>query len=144
MTAIINFLFNLCNFSVIVCFLNKTTNTRYLFSTVVNAVFVAKLVTSGILPSISVILVLQSIFLTRPLVSEILFSNSDLSVSYLVFKTNPPVSMLITLATDLWYSIFSITSFLQHHLAYLNRQEQALIYEYLIYQLRFLNYLNLF
>ena len=53
-----------------------------LFSTVVNAVFVAKLLISGILPSISFILGLQSVFLTRPLVSGIFFSNSDLSVSY--------------------------------------------------------------
>ena len=58
-----------------------------LFSTVVNAVFVAKLLTSKILPSASVILALKSVFL-RSLVLGILFSISNLSVSYLVFQTN--------------------------------------------------------
>ena len=45
-----------------------------LFSTEVNGVFVAKLLISGILPSISVILALESVFLTRSLVFGILFS----------------------------------------------------------------------
>ena len=58
------------------------------------------------------------------------------SVSYLVFKTNPLVSILFTLATNLSY-------FLLHHLVYLNQQEQVLIFQYLIYQLQFLNWLNL-
>ena len=86
--------------------LTKLLTLGILFSTAVNAVFVAKLLISGILPSISVILVLQSVFLTRPLVPGILFSNSDLSASYLVFKTNPLVSMLSTLATNLLYTVF--------------------------------------
>ena len=50
-----------------------------LFSTTVNAVFVAKPVILGILPSISVILTLWSVFLTRPLVSGILSYISKLS-----------------------------------------------------------------
>ena len=57
----------------------------FLLCIAVNAVFVAKLLISGIWSSISVILVLQSVLLTRPLVSGILFSNSDLTVSYLAF-----------------------------------------------------------
>ena len=61
--------------------------------------FVAKLLTSGILSSISVIL--TSVFLTRLLAFGILFYISDLSVSYLVFKTNLLVSILFTLATNL-------------------------------------------
>ena len=68
-----------------------------LFSTVVNAVFVAKLPISGILFSNSV----SFAFLTKSVTSGILFSNSDLSVSYLVFKTNLLVSILFTLATNL-------------------------------------------
>ena len=68
-------------------FLTKLLTLGVLFSTVVNAVFVAKLLISGILPSISVILVLQSVVLTRPLVSGVLFYNSVLSVWYLVFNT---------------------------------------------------------
>ena len=61
--------------------------------------FVAKLLTSGILSSISVIL--TSVFLTRLLAFGILFYISDFSVSYLVFKTNLLVSILFTLATNL-------------------------------------------
>ena len=56
MTMIIKFIFNFCNFSVIICFLTRLLTLGILFSTVVNAVFVAKLLTSGILPSISLIL----------------------------------------------------------------------------------------
>ena len=76
--------------------LNSTLSLSY-------AVFVAKLLISGVLPSISVILVLQSVFLTRPLVSGILFFNSDLSVSYLFFKANLLVSIAFTLVTNLSY-----------------------------------------
>ena len=103
MIMISQFLFNFSNFCII--------TLGFLFSTIVNAVFVAKLLTSGILPSISLILESQSVFLARPLVSGILFSNSDLSVSYLVFKTNPLVSILFTLLTNLSYTSFLTTLF---------------------------------
>ena len=63
-------------------FVANPLTSGILFSTVVNAVFVAKLVTLGILPSISEILLFLSVFLTRPLVSGILFSNSNLSASF--------------------------------------------------------------
>ena len=84
-------------------FLTEPLISGILFSTTVNAAFVAKPLIFGILPSISVILALQSVFLTRPLVSGILFSNSFLSVSYLVFKTN---ALLFTLAINLSYTVF--------------------------------------
>ena len=58
MIMIIKFIFNFCNFSIKVCFLTKLLTLCILFSTVVNAVSVAKLLILGILPSISVILVL--------------------------------------------------------------------------------------
>ena len=94
------FLFNFSNFGVIICFFTKLLILGILFSTIVNAVFVAKLLTSAILSSNSMILVLQSVFLIRPLVSGILFCNSLLSVSYLVFKTIALVSILFTLETN--------------------------------------------
>ena len=72
-------------------FLTKLLTSGILFSASVNAELVAKALTLGILPFISVILALQSVFLKSPLVSEIFFSYSDLSISYLVFKTNPIV-----------------------------------------------------
>ena len=71
-----------------------------LFSTVVNAVFVAKLPVSGILFYNSV----SFVFLTRLLTSGILFSNSVLSVLYLVFNAESLVSILSTFATNLSYT----------------------------------------
>ena len=53
---IIKFIFNFCNISVIIFFLTKLLILGILFSTVVHAVFIAKLLMSGILPSILVIL----------------------------------------------------------------------------------------
>ena len=59
MIMINEFIFNISNLSIMVCFfLSKPVILGILFSTVVNAVFVAKPLISGILPSISVILVL--------------------------------------------------------------------------------------
>ena len=55
---IIKFVFNFCNFKFIICFLTKLLTSGISFSTVVNAVFVAKSLTSGILSSMSVILLL--------------------------------------------------------------------------------------
>ena len=56
MIMIVKFIINFFNFSIIICFLTKLLTSGSLFSTVVNAVFVAKSLISGILPSISVIL----------------------------------------------------------------------------------------
>ena len=133
------FLFNFSNFCVIICFFTKLLILGILFSTVVNAAFVAKPLMLGILPSISVILVLQSVFLTRPLVSGILFYNLVLSASYLVFNTNALVSILFTLATNLSHTVFLTTLFLLHQLVYLNQQEQILSYQYLICLSQFLD-----
>ena len=59
MIMVIEFIFNISNRRIIVCFFSTTpVILGILFSTVVNAVFVAKPLISGILPSISVILVL--------------------------------------------------------------------------------------
>ena len=55
-------------------FLTKLLTSGILFSTAVNAQLVAKPLTLGISPFISVILALQSVFLKSPLVSEIFFS----------------------------------------------------------------------
>ena len=58
MIMISKFLFDISNVCVMICFLTKLLILGTLFSTVVKAVFVAKPVMPGILPSISVILVL--------------------------------------------------------------------------------------
>ena len=54
MIMIIAFIFNFCSFSVIVCFLTRLITSGILPSTVVNAVFVAKLLILRILFSNSV------------------------------------------------------------------------------------------
>ena len=106
------FFFNFSNFCVAICnFLTKLLMLGILFSTAVNAVFVAKPVILVILFSISLILVLQNDFLTRPLISGILFSNFNLSASYFAFKIKSLVSILFTLLTNLLYSVFLTTSF---------------------------------
>ena len=91
-----------------------------LFSTTAKADFVAKLLISGILSSISVTLVLKSVFFLTKLVTSgiflsilsILSSKSDPSFSYLVLVANFVLSRPFTLATNLSYSVFLVTSFL--------------------------------
>ena len=68
-----------------------------LFSTAVNAVFVAKLLTSGILFSNSV----SFVFLTKLVTSGTFSSNSVLSVWNSVYKTKVLVSILFTFAASL-------------------------------------------
>ena len=72
-----------------------------MFSTAVDAAFVAKPLILSILPSYSVILAFSSVFSQDHLVSGIFFSNSVLSLSYLVYKTNTLVSILFTLTTNI-------------------------------------------
>ena len=59
------------NFSIKICFLTKLLTSGILFSAAVNSELVAKPVMLGILPSISVTLVLKSVFLTKVLISGI-------------------------------------------------------------------------
>ena len=77
MIMVSKFIFDFCNFSIIICFLTKLLTISILFSTVVNALFAGKLLISGILLPNSVF------FLTKSVTLGILFSNSDLSVSNL-------------------------------------------------------------
>ena len=86
--------------------MTKLLASAILFSIAVNAEVVAKPVILGILPSISVILVLQSNL--SPLLSGLFLFTSvnfyfkaDLYLSFLVFKTNSLVWMLFTLTTNL-------------------------------------------
>ena len=124
-------------------FVAKPLTSDILFSTTAKADFVAKSLISGILPSISVTLVLKSVFFLTKLVTSgiflsilsILSSKSDPSFSYLVLETNFVLSIPFTLATNLSYSVFLITSFLTQ----LNQLEQFLIYQHLFYLLQSLN-----
>ena len=98
---IIKFIFNFCNFGVIVCISTKLLTSGILFSSIVNVVFVAKLQISGILFSKSV----SFAFLTKSVTLGIFFSISVLSVWYLVFKTKSLVSISSTFATNLSYVV---------------------------------------
>ena len=62
MIMISKLLLDFSNFCAINCFLTKLLILGILFSTAVNAAFVAKPLILGILPSILVILALQSVF----------------------------------------------------------------------------------
>ena len=62
--------------------------------------FLTKLLTSSILPSISVTLVLKSVFLTKLLTSGILFLtvvNSELVAKPLILGILPSISVTLTL-----------------------------------------------
>ena len=87
--------------------MNKLLALVILFSSADNAVFVAKLLRSGILSSNSVSLV----FLKMSVTSGIFFSDSALSACYLVFKTKPLVSILLTFVASLPQTFFFLTSF---------------------------------
>ena len=96
-------------------FLTKPVALGILFSTAVNAGFVAKALISGILFSTAV----KADFLTRSLKSGVFFSTllilsskSDPSFSYLVLETKFVLSIPFTLLTNLSYSVFFTTSFL--------------------------------
>ena len=100
---IIKLIFNISNFSIIICFLANLLTSSILFSRVFNALFVAKLLISRILFSNSV----SFDFLTKSV--TILFSNFVLSVSYLVFKSKSLVSISCTFATNSSYTVFLTT-----------------------------------
>ena len=110
-----NFLFNFTNFCFIVSFLTKLLTLGILFSAAVRAVVLAKLVILGILPLTSFILALRALLVARLVISGIL---------YFIFN----IFFILAL-----YKSFLTTSFLLHHLVYLNQQEQVLIYQHIIY-----------
>ena len=72
MIMIIEYIFNISNLSIITFFLTKPLILGILFSTVVNAVFVAELLILVILFST----VANAVFVAKPLISGILFSIS--------------------------------------------------------------------
>ena len=91
MIMVSKFIFNFCNFYVMICFfLTKLLALGILFSTALNEVFIAKLLISGILFSYSE----SFAFCTKSVTLGILFANSVSSLPYLVFKTKSLVSIL--------------------------------------------------
>ena len=122
MIMISNFLFNFINFCIIVSFLTKLLILGILFSTALRAVLVAKLVILGISPLTSFILALRVVLVAKLVISGILSS--------------------IFFILALYTSFLTTSFFTQHHLIYLNRQDQVIIYRHLIHPLYCSNCLN--
>ena len=102
--------------------MTRSTTLGVLFSTVVRAAVVAKLVISGILPLISFILALTEVLIAKLVTSSILSS----------------IFLILAL-----YTSFLTESFFTTSLGLLlNQQKQVLIYQHLIYLLYFPNSLN--
>ena len=101
--------------------MTKLLTLGILFSTALRAVLVAKLVILGISPLTSFILALRVVLVAKLVISGILSS----------------IFFILALCTS-----FLTTSFLLHHLVYLNQQEQVLIYQHLFYLHYFSSYLN--
>ena len=151
MIMIINFLFNITNFCIIIFFfITKLLRSGILFSTAINDELVAKTSNTSYFPSISVILVFKSAFLAKSLVSGIFlsasltfFSKPDLPVSYVAFKTNPVMSILSTLVNNLLYSVFLTTLFFTTLLSFAKSLGTGVNLSISSLSLQFLSWLNL-
>ena len=82
-----NFLFDFINFCIIISFFDQISNIRYLFSTVVKAVLVAKLVILGISPLSSFILALKLVLVAKLVISGISSSIFLILAFYTSFLT---------------------------------------------------------
>ena len=98
-----NFIFHFTIFCVLVSFSTKLLTLGILYSTAVKAVVVAKLVILGISPLTSFILALIEALVATLVISGVLSSH--------------------------YIHLFYRHQFLLHHLVYLNRQEELLIYQ---------------
>ena len=118
-----------------VFFLTKLLTLGILFWTAVRVVVVAKLVILGILFLTSCILALRAVVVATSVVLGISFLTSFVLALIFVLVAKLVISGILS-------SIFLIlTSFLLHHLIYLNQQDQVLIFQHL-YLLYFSNSLN--
>ena len=139
-----NSIFNLTNICVrVIFFLTKLLTLNISFSTAVRAA-VAKLVILGISTSASFVLALRKALVAMlavlgisPLTSFILALRVVLVAKLVISGVLSSIFLILGLRTS-----FLTTSFLLHHLVYLNEQEQVLIYQHLIYLLYFSNCLN--
>ena len=117
----------------------------FLFSTTVKALVVVKLVIFGISTWTSFILALREALVSKlvkldisPLTSLILALRVVLVATLVISGILFSIFFILAL-----YTSFLTTSFFtQHHLIYLNRQEQVIIYQHLIYPLYCSNCLN--
>ena len=127
-----NCLFNFINFCVIVSFLTRLLTSAILFSTALRAVVVAKLVILGILTLTSFILALRVVLVPKLVISDILSS------TFLI------LALLFTTVLSLLKSTGVVSNFTTSNLSILLFKllkliGTLLIYQYLIYQLQFLN-----
>ena len=110
---------------------------------VVVVVVVAKIVILGILLFNHIYFILRAELVAKlvilgisPLTTFILGSRVTLVAKLVISSISSSISLILAL-----YSVF-LTSFLLHHLVFLNRQEQVLIYQHLVDLLYFSNCLN--
>ena len=113
-----DFIFKFTNV-IVSFFLTKLLTLDIFLSTVVRAVLVTKLVILSILFLTPFVLALRAVVVANLVIPGILSS----------------VFLILSIS-------FLMTSFLLHHLVYLNQQEQVLIYQHVIYLLYFSNCLN--
>ena len=133
------FLFNFSNFCVIY-FLTKLITLGILFSTAVTSVFVAKLQTPKILFSNSVSFGFQQNHSHQEFFFLILFCQFDIWF----LKQNDQYQYCLLLKPVCHKQFFQQHHFLLDYLICSNQQELVLICQCLIYQLQFLDQLNLF
>ena len=115
-----------------------------LFSAAVKTVVVAKLVTLGILFLTSFILALRAAVVAKLVILGISFLTLFILALRVVLVAKLLISGILSSISLILalYKSFLTTSFLLHHLVYLNQKEQELIYQHLIYLLCFSNCLN--
>ena len=117
-----------------------------LFSTAVRAVAIAKLVILGIFVFNLIYFSIKSsscsyVSNARYFPFNLIYFSIKSSISSYVSNCMYFIVNIFDLILAL-YTYFLLTSFLLHHLVYLNQQEWILIYQHLIYLLYFLNCLN--
>ena len=110
-----------------VFFFTKLLTSGILFSTAVNAELVAKLLVLGILPSISVTLVLKFAYSTKILTSGILFStavNAELVAKPLILGILPSTSVILAFESVFLTKLLKSGIIYPHHLfSFLNLRQ---------------------
>ena len=129
--------------------MTKSLKLGILFSKELKAAIVARLVIPGISPLTSFILALREALVAKLIILGISFLTSFTLVLRVVLEAKLVISGIsssLPLILAL-YTSFLATSFLLHHLVYLNQQEQILTYQHqmsLLYVPDFLNFMVYF
>ena len=101
------------------------------FTNVIVSFFLTKLLT-----------VVRAVLVTKLVILSILFLTPFVLALRAVVVANLVIPGILSSVFLILSISFLMTSFLLHHLVYLNQQEQVLIYQHVIYLLYFSNCLN--